>query len=56
MLPAIGGRNIVTNRYLRHYNLLYVQPFDEESLFRIFNCVIDWYFATHSGNLPKTIV
>lgn len=24
MLPATGGRNVVTMRYLRHYNLIYV--------------------------------
>ena len=24
MLPSVGGRNVVTMRYLRHYNLIYV--------------------------------
>ena len=28
MLPPIGGRNVVTMRYIRHFNLLYVEPFE----------------------------
>lgn len=28
MLPPTGGRNVVTMRYIRHFNLLYVEPFD----------------------------
>ncbi|EAS04067.1 axonemal dynein heavy chain (macronuclear) [Tetrahymena thermophila SB210] len=55
MLPPVGGRNSVTMRYLRHYNLLYVQPFDEDSLLRIFNNIIEWYFNTQKGNLSKSI-
>ena len=27
MLPPSGGRNTVTNRYIRHFNLLYAQQF-----------------------------
>lgn len=44
MLPPTGGRNAVTMRYLRHFNLLYVEPFDHQSLFLIFSTVLDWYF------------
>ncbi|EGR32288.1 hypothetical protein IMG5_089580 [Ichthyophthirius multifiliis] len=54
MLP--GGQNVVTGRYLRHFNLLYVQPFDEESLVRIFSCVMEWYFGLYQGNISKGIV
>jgi dynein heavy chain len=46
----------VTMRYLRHFNLLYVQPFDEDSLLRIFNSVIEWYFNTQKGNLSKSVI
>jgi len=56
MLPPAGGRNSVTMRYLRHFNLLYVQPFDEDSLLRIFNSVIEWYFNTQKGNLSKSVI
>lgn len=27
MLPPTGGRNTVSLRYMRHYNLMYVEPF-----------------------------
>lgn len=40
MLPPIGGRNTVTMRYLRHYNLIYVEPFDNDSLFKIFGNIL----------------
>lgn len=32
MLPPTGGRNVVSMRYLRHYVLLYVEPFEGDSL------------------------
>jgi dynein heavy chain len=44
MLPPIGGRNVISLRYQRHYNLLYVEPFERDSLFLIFTNVLDWYF------------
>ncbi len=44
MMPSIGGRNVVTMRYLRHYNLLYVGPYDNDSLTIIFSSILDWYF------------
>lgn len=44
MLPPTGGRNPVTLRYMRHFNLLYVEPFEGESLQRIFSNILEWYF------------
>jgi dynein heavy chain len=32
MQPPGGGRNTITRRYLRHYALLYVPPFEKDSL------------------------
>lgn len=55
MLPPVGGRNVVTMRYLRHYNLIYVEPFDNESLNKIFGCVLEWYFNSLPQSLPKAI-
>lgn len=40
MLPATGGRNVVTMRYLRHYNLIYVEPFEGDSLVKIFGSIL----------------
>ena len=55
MLPPTGGRNSVTLRYLRHFFLLYVQPFEADSLKRIFGYVLEWYFMNLPQNLPKAI-
>lgn len=55
MLPPIGGRNVVTMRYLRHYNLIYVEPFDTESLNKIFGNILEWYFISLPQALPKAI-
>lgn len=55
MLPPIGGRNTVTMRYLRHYNLIYVEPFDNDSLFKIFGNILEWYFINLPQSLPKSI-
>lgn len=55
MLPPIGGRNVVTMRYVRHFNLMYVEPFDGESLLKIFGTVLEWYFTNLPQSLPKAI-
>lgn len=55
MLPSIGGRNVVSMRYLRHYNLIYVEPFDGDSLVKIFGNVLEWYFVNLTNPLPKAI-
>lgn len=55
MLPPIGGRNFVTMRYMRHYNLIYVEPFDNDSLFKIFGNILEWYFINLPQSLPKAI-
>lgn len=55
MLPPVGGRNVVTMRYLRHYNLIYVEPFDNDSLGKIFGNILEWYFINLPQALPKAI-
>eukprot|EP00741_Cyanophora_paradoxa_P007767 tig00001206_g7515.t1 len=45
MGPPGGGRNPVTQRYLRHYNLVGFTVQNDESLGRIFSCIVDWYLA-----------
>lgn len=55
MLPPVGGRNTVSMRYLRHYNLIYVEPFDNDSLFKIFSNILEWYFLNLPQSLPKAI-
>ncbi|CAM9181911.1 unnamed protein product, partial [Phaeothamnion confervicola] len=44
MGPPGGGRNPVTPRLLRHFNLLCFADFDDGTLTRIFRSVVDWHF------------
>ena len=46
MGPPGGGRNHVTNRYLRHFSLVCVAPFDETTLSKIFSTLVDWWVRT----------
>jgi dynein heavy chain len=55
MLPPGGGRNLPTMRYLRHFSLIYLQPFESESLLRIFNTIMDWFFESQTPPLQKTL-
>jgi dynein heavy chain, axonemal len=45
MGPPGGGRNPVTNRYLRHFHVLFVTEFGAESKTQIFTALVDWWFA-----------
>jgi len=43
MGPPGGGRNPVTNRYTRHFNIISLTPQADESLLLIFSEIMDWY-------------
>eukprot|EP00442_Polarella_glacialis_P024664 CAMPEP_0115137118 /NCGR_PEP_ID=MMETSP0227-20121206/56805_1 /TAXON_ID=89957 /ORGANISM="Polarella glacialis, Strain CCMP 1383" /LENGTH=5027 /DNA_ID=CAMNT_0002544335 /DNA_START=143 /DNA_END=15226 /DNA_ORIENTATION=+ len=45
MCPPGGGKNDITDRYSRHFNLLFVTPFDDESLSRIFTTVVNKFLG-----------
>lgn len=51
MGPPGGGRNSITPRYVRHFNVIYIEPYSSESLNNIFSNVMEWFFL--SNNAPS---
>ncbi len=55
MGPPSQGRNSITCRYSRHYNIIYVEPFEGNSLSTIFENIMEWFFLNQNGNLHKSV-
>jgi dynein heavy chain, axonemal len=49
MGPPGGGRNAISPRYLRHFNVIYIEPYSQESMNYIFSNVMEWFFLINQN-------
>jgi dynein heavy chain len=49
MGPPGGGRTRITQRIVRHFNVLNFVPFDETSLQGIFGLIMDWFLQRYGA-------
>jgi len=52
LAPPGGGRNHVTSRLIRHFNVLSIESFDDDLMKSIFLPIINWHFSK-SGFGPE---
>ncbi len=45
MGPPGGGRNNITGRFTRHFNIISIESFDDSTMTKIFTALVDWHFA-----------
>ena len=43
MGPPGGGRNSITSRFMRHFQLISVTTFSDSSLSKIFSSILSWF-------------
>jgi dynein heavy chain len=55
MGPPGGGRARITQRYVRHFNLINFVNFSDESLGRVFGTILDWRLSQGFSNNIKQL-
>ena len=54
MGPPGGGRTRITQRYVRHFNVINFVNFSDESLAKVFSTILDWrLFQGYSSNIKQ---
>ena len=48
MGPPGGGKNPITERFLRHFNIIGVTTFSDETMSRIFSSLVSFYLKANS--------
>ena len=53
MGPPGGGRNPVTPRYLRHYNMVWCIDYKDSSLQQIFSTILSYHLSQFPGEVKS---